>query len=89
VQVLLGATGALSLMTVISVVIGRIFQSVPAQLQTSKNLHSKVCSRFYSSHFSEQFWVGWLLILLSGNPDPLFWEVWDFWNIQAGRGFDS
>ncbi|KAG0568158.1 hypothetical protein KC19_7G191100 [Ceratodon purpureus] len=33
--VLLGATGALSLMTVISVVIGRIFQSVPAQLQTT------------------------------------------------------
>lgn len=35
VLVLLGATGALSLMTVISVIIGRIFQTVPAQLQTT------------------------------------------------------
>jgi hypothetical protein len=35
--VLLGASAALSLMTVISVVIGRLFQSVPAQLQTSKD----------------------------------------------------
>ncbi|XP_024385279.1 GDT1-like protein 2, chloroplastic isoform X2 [Physcomitrium patens] len=35
VLVLLGATGALSLMTIISVIIGRIFQSVPAQLQTT------------------------------------------------------
>ncbi|XP_024515650.1 GDT1-like protein 2, chloroplastic [Selaginella moellendorffii] len=33
--VLLGSMGALSLMTVISVVIGRLFQRVPAQLQTS------------------------------------------------------
>ncbi|KAH8964788.1 hypothetical protein BDL97_04G084300 [Sphagnum fallax] len=33
--VLLGASAALSLMTVISVVIGRLFQSVPAQLQTT------------------------------------------------------
>jgi len=33
--VLVGATGALALMTVISVVIGRIFQTVPAQLQTT------------------------------------------------------
>lgn len=33
--VLLGASGALALMTVISVVIGRIFQTVPAQLQTT------------------------------------------------------
>lgn len=35
VLVLLGACAALSLMTVISVVIGRIFQTVPAQLQTT------------------------------------------------------
>lgn len=34
-QVLLGATAALSLMTIVSVVIGRVFQSVPAQFQTS------------------------------------------------------
>ncbi|KAI4303983.1 hypothetical protein MLD38_039556 [Melastoma candidum] len=33
--VLLGSMGALSLMTVLSVVIGRIFQSVPAQFQTT------------------------------------------------------
>jgi len=35
-QVLLGSMGALGLMSVLSVVIGRIFQSVPAQFQTSK-----------------------------------------------------
>lgn len=34
--VLLGSMGALSLMTILSVVIGKIFQSVPAQFQTSK-----------------------------------------------------
>ncbi|KAK9140747.1 hypothetical protein Scep_010428 [Stephania cephalantha] len=34
-SVLLGSMGALSLMTVLSVVIGRIFQSVPAQFQTT------------------------------------------------------
>ncbi|XP_042487711.1 protein PAM71-homolog, chloroplastic-like [Macadamia integrifolia] len=34
--VLLGSMGALSLMTILSVVIGRIFHSVPAQFQTSK-----------------------------------------------------
>ena len=34
-QVLLGSMAALSLMTIVSVVIGRIFQSVPAQFQTS------------------------------------------------------
>lgn len=33
--VLLGSMGALSLMTILSVVIGRIFQSVPAQFQTT------------------------------------------------------
>ncbi|KAK8548508.1 hypothetical protein V6N13_054702 [Hibiscus sabdariffa] len=33
--VLLGSMGALSLMTVLSVIIGRIFQSVPAQFQTT------------------------------------------------------
>ncbi|XP_010532812.1 PREDICTED: GDT1-like protein 2, chloroplastic [Tarenaya hassleriana] len=33
--VLLGSMGALSLMTVLSVVIGKIFQSVPAQFQTT------------------------------------------------------
>eukprot|EP00252_Welwitschia_mirabilis_P028001 TRINITY_DN9901_c0_g1_i1.p1 TRINITY_DN9901_c0_g1~~TRINITY_DN9901_c0_g1_i1.p1 ORF type:complete len:342 (-),score=73.62 TRINITY_DN9901_c0_g1_i1:408-1433(-) len=33
--VLLGSMGALSLMTIISVVIGRIFQSVPSQFQTT------------------------------------------------------
>ncbi|XAR48887.1 hypothetical protein NMG60_11031862 [Bertholletia excelsa] len=33
--VLLGAMGALSLMTVLSVIIGRIFHSVPAQFQTT------------------------------------------------------
>ncbi|CAL0333546.1 unnamed protein product [Lupinus luteus] len=33
--VLLGSMGALALMTVLSVVIGRIFQSVPAQFQTT------------------------------------------------------
>ncbi|GMI64275.1 CHLOROPLAST MANGANESE TRANSPORTER1, BIVALENT CATION TRANSPORTER 2 [Hibiscus trionum] len=33
--VLLGSMGALSLMTVLSVVIGRIFQSVPSQFQTT------------------------------------------------------
>eukprot|EP00850_Spirogloea_muscicola_P020700 SM000224S07088 [mRNA] locus=s224:33049:34374:+ [translate_table: standard] len=33
--VLTGATGALAVMTVISVVIGRLFQRVPAQLQTT------------------------------------------------------
>lgn len=38
-QVLLGSMGALSLMTVLSVVIGRIFHSVPAQFQTSKFHH--------------------------------------------------
>ena len=36
-QVMLGATLALSLMTVISVVLGRIFRKVPAQLNTSKS----------------------------------------------------
>ncbi|KAL8201736.1 hypothetical protein R6Q57_010883 [Mikania cordata] len=36
--VILGSMGALSLMTVLSVVIGRIFNSVPAQFQTSKSL---------------------------------------------------
>ncbi|MBA0555468.1 hypothetical protein Golob_025645, partial [Gossypium lobatum] len=36
--VLLGSMGALSLMTILSVIIGRIFQSVPAQFQTSKFL---------------------------------------------------
>lgn len=35
-KVLLGSMGALSLMTVLSVVIGKVFQSVPAQFQTSK-----------------------------------------------------
>ncbi|KAK9138112.1 hypothetical protein Sjap_008706 [Stephania japonica] len=35
ISVLLGSMGALSLMTVLSVVIGRIFQSVPAQFQTT------------------------------------------------------
>lgn len=35
-KVLLGSMGALSLMTILSVVIGKIFQSVPAQFQTSK-----------------------------------------------------
>ncbi|PIA36103.1 hypothetical protein AQUCO_03400185v1 [Aquilegia coerulea] len=34
-KVLLGSMGALSLMTVLSVVIGRIFHSVPAQFQTT------------------------------------------------------
>ncbi|XP_020585188.1 GDT1-like protein 2, chloroplastic [Phalaenopsis equestris] len=34
-MVLLGSMGALSLMTILSVVIGRIFQSVPAQFQTA------------------------------------------------------
>ncbi|KAE9617572.1 putative Gdt1 family protein [Lupinus albus] len=34
VLVLLGSMGALALMSVLSVVIGRIFQSVPAQFQT-------------------------------------------------------
>jgi putative Ca2+/H+ antiporter (TMEM165/GDT1 family) len=34
-QVLLGSMAALSLMTIVSVIIGRIFQSVPAQFQTS------------------------------------------------------
>ncbi|GFZ10695.1 uncharacterized protein family [Actinidia rufa] len=33
--VLLGSMGALSLMTLLSVIIGRIFQSVPAQFQTT------------------------------------------------------
>ncbi|XVE84797.1 hypothetical protein DITRI_Ditri17bG0041500 [Diplodiscus trichospermus] len=33
--VLLGSMGALSLMTILSVVIGRIFQSIPAQFQTT------------------------------------------------------
>ncbi|KAI3973097.1 hypothetical protein MKX01_019755 [Papaver californicum] len=33
--VLLGSMGALSLMTVLSVIIGRVFQSVPAQFQTT------------------------------------------------------
>ncbi|GMP55783.1 hypothetical protein CsSME_00020503 [Camellia sinensis var. sinensis] len=33
--VLLGSMGALSLMTVLSVIIGRIFHSVPAQFQTT------------------------------------------------------
>ncbi|XP_021806989.1 protein PAM71-homolog, chloroplastic [Prunus avium] len=33
--VLLGSTGALSLMTILSVIIGRIFNSVPAQFQTT------------------------------------------------------
>ncbi|CAN6725845.1 hypothetical protein FF1_012998 [Malus domestica] len=33
--VLLGSTGALTLMTVLSVIIGRIFNSVPAQFQTT------------------------------------------------------
>ncbi|KAJ7533290.1 hypothetical protein O6H91_13G041000 [Diphasiastrum complanatum] len=33
--VLLGASGALALMTIISVIMGRVFQSVPAQLQTT------------------------------------------------------
>ncbi|KAK8623667.1 hypothetical protein V6N13_065030 [Hibiscus sabdariffa] len=33
--VLLGSMGALSLMTILSVIIGRIFQSVPAQFQTT------------------------------------------------------
>lgn len=37
-QVILGSMGALSLMTVLSVVIGRIFNSVPAQFQTSQSL---------------------------------------------------
>ena len=35
-QVLLGSMGALGLMSILSVVIGRIFHSVPAQFQTSK-----------------------------------------------------
>lgn len=35
-KVLVGSMGALSLMTVLSVIIGRIFHSVPAQFQTSK-----------------------------------------------------
>ncbi|XP_027366034.1 protein PAM71-homolog, chloroplastic isoform X3 [Abrus precatorius] len=34
-KVLLGAMGALALMSILSVVIGRIFQSVPAQFQTT------------------------------------------------------
>jgi len=34
-QVLLGSTAALSLMTIVSVIIGRVFQSVPTQFQTS------------------------------------------------------
>ncbi|KZV46479.1 hypothetical protein F511_10584 [Dorcoceras hygrometricum] len=34
-KVLLGSMGALSLMTILSVIIGRIFQSVPAQFQTT------------------------------------------------------
>ncbi|XP_039121960.1 LOW QUALITY PROTEIN: protein PAM71-homolog, chloroplastic [Dioscorea cayenensis subsp. rotundata] len=34
--VLLGSMGALSLMTILSVIIGRVFQSVPAQFQTSR-----------------------------------------------------
>ncbi|KAG6420776.1 hypothetical protein SASPL_117315 [Salvia splendens] len=34
-KVLLGSVGALSLMTVLSVIIGRIFHSVPAQFQTT------------------------------------------------------
>ncbi|RZC68825.1 hypothetical protein C5167_031993 [Papaver somniferum] len=34
-KVLLGSMGALSLMTVLSVIIGRVFQSVPAQFQTT------------------------------------------------------
>ncbi|KAI3915638.1 hypothetical protein MKX01_015463 [Papaver californicum] len=33
--VLLGSMGALSLMTILSVIIGRVFQSVPAQFQTT------------------------------------------------------
>ncbi|KAJ6812184.1 GDT1-like protein 2, chloroplastic [Iris pallida] len=33
--VLIGSTGALSLMTILSVIIGRIFQSVPSQFQTT------------------------------------------------------
>lgn len=32
----MGSMGALSLMTILSVVIGRIFHSVPAQFRTSK-----------------------------------------------------
>ncbi|KAF3497398.1 hypothetical protein DY000_02053668 [Brassica cretica] len=34
-KVLLGSMGALSLMTILSVVIGKVFQSVPAQFQTT------------------------------------------------------
>lgn len=44
-QVLLGSMGALSLMTILSVVIGKIFQSVPARFQTSKFY----CSFMFSS----------------------------------------
>lgn len=46
-QVLLGSMGALSLMTILSVVIGKVFQSVPAQFQTSK----LYCSFMFSFWF--------------------------------------
>jgi putative Ca2+/H+ antiporter (TMEM165/GDT1 family) len=51
-QVLVGASGALAVMTVISVVIGKLFQRVPAQLQTSRKFFS-----FFSlsSLFPESF----------------------------------
>lgn len=60
-KVLLGSMGALSLMTILSVVIGKIFQSVPAQFQTSKlpetspsclNLEVGTCS-YETNHFVE------------------------------------
>lgn len=52
-QVLLGSMGALSLMTVFSVIIGRIFHSVPAQFQTSKfDPRTVIC--FYSWFF---YWL--------------------------------
>lgn len=48
-QVLLGSMGALSLMTILSVVIGKVFQSVPAQFQTSK-LHCSFMFSFWFLH---------------------------------------
>lgn len=54
-KVLLGSMGALSLMTILSVVIGKIFQSVPAQFQTSKLPKASLSSSCYFAHTNKPF----------------------------------
>lgn len=59
-QVLLGSMGALGLMSILSVVIGRIFHSVPAQFQTSKFylLASVILIKFaYMHNISKQLTI--------------------------------